>query len=217
MQTTGSAKFRGVLFDLLTALLDSRSLWTDVAGSAAAADRWREEYLRITYGTGRYRAYEDLVAEAAIAVGLGKHAADELADRYHELRPWPEAKAALEALAALGLKSAVVTNCSERLGRLAAGCVGVRFDTVVTAERAGWYKPHAQPYLLGLDELGMRVDECLFVAGSAYDLIGTARVRVATFWHNRSGLPLPPHIPPPAATAADLRGLSAYVTAIPPK
>ena len=59
-----------VLFDLLTALLDSWSLWDRVAGSKHAGRRWRAKYLEVTYGCGAYRPYETLVGEAALATGL---------------------------------------------------------------------------------------------------------------------------------------------------
>jgi len=56
---------RAVLFDLLTALLDSWSLWDAVAGSQEAGRAWRAEYLRLTYGCGAYVPYEHLVRAAA--------------------------------------------------------------------------------------------------------------------------------------------------------
>ena len=58
-------RFDAVLFDLLTALLDSWILWGDVAGSPSAGRAWREEYLALTYAAGDYRPYESVVAEAA--------------------------------------------------------------------------------------------------------------------------------------------------------
>ena len=84
-------RYDAVLFDLLTALLDSWSLWNAVAGSEQAGRRWRAAYLAITYRTGRYRRYEDLVADAAESVGLSRQLADELAARYGDIEPWPEA------------------------------------------------------------------------------------------------------------------------------
>jgi HAD superfamily hydrolase (TIGR01493 family) len=68
----------------------------------------------------------------------------------------------------------VVTNCSERLGRIAVDRLGVDIAVVVTAERAGFYKPHPRPYRLALEELKLDPKRCLFVAGSRYDLSGTA-------------------------------------------
>ena len=67
--------YDAVLFDLLTALLDSWTLWNSVAGDAGAGGRWRAEYLRITYAAGGYRPYEDLVAKAAHDVGLPRNLA----------------------------------------------------------------------------------------------------------------------------------------------
>ena len=63
-----TCKYDAVLFDLLTGLLDSWTLWNGVAGSAEAGRRWRAAYLALTYGCGEYRPYEELVAEAARAL-----------------------------------------------------------------------------------------------------------------------------------------------------
>jgi hypothetical protein len=59
------ARFDAVVFDLLTALLNSWTLWNAVAGSDAAGLRWRRKYLDLTYGAGAYRPYERIIAEAA--------------------------------------------------------------------------------------------------------------------------------------------------------
>jgi len=105
----------------------------------------------------------------------------------------------------------VVTNCSERLGRAAADKLGVPFDVVVTAERAGFYKPDPAPYRLALSELNMPASEVLFVAGSGFDLIGTGRVGLDTYWHNRVGLPRPAAAPPPLHESRSLAELDDYV------
>ena len=43
--------------DLLTALLDSWSVWDAPAGSVERGREWRAAYLRRNYQTGRYRPY----------------------------------------------------------------------------------------------------------------------------------------------------------------
>jgi 2-haloalkanoic acid dehalogenase type II len=204
-------RYDGVLCDLLTGLLDSWTLWNSVAGSAEAGGRWRAEYLRITYATGTYRPYEDLVAEAAVAVGLSADLADSLDSRYGELRPWPGVADTLNAVAALGIPIGVVTNCSERLGCVAAGCVGVDFAAVITAERAGVYKPDPRAYQTGLHALNVAPGRCVFVAGSAYDLFGTAPLGLPTFWHDRIGMSPPPGAPAPLAHERTLEPLLAFV------
>jgi len=197
-------KYKAVLFDLLSALLDSGTLWNAVAGSAENGRRWRTTYLEITYRTGVYRPYEELVAEAASAVGLVPTLAGELAARYGELRPWPEVGEVLNALRQLPIHLAVVTNCSRALGATAVAQVGVPIDVVITAEDAGFYKPDPRPYRLALDRLSLPADRCLFVAGSAYDLVGTRGVGLSTFWHDRVGMSAPPDTAPTIAHESTL-------------
>lgn len=185
-----------MLFDLLTALLDSWTLWDSVAGNVQDGRRWRAAYLKITYGEGRYRPYEALVREAAETAGLPGLLADRLVEHYPKLVPWPEVGEVVGALHGK-FRLGVVTNCSDTLGRVALARVGIAFDTVVTAERAGFYKPDPRPYRLALAELGVAPADCLFVAGSAYDLVGAAAVGLPVYWHDRVGMTAPPEAPPP--------------------
>jgi 2-haloalkanoic acid dehalogenase type II len=207
-------KYDAVLFDLLTALIDSWTVWDETAGSVQRGRAWRAEYLKRTYGCGAYRPYETLVAEAAEAVGLGRQYAERLESNWARLAPWPEAPGVLSALAQT-YKLGVVTNCSERLGRIAAGRVGVAFDVILTAERAGHYKPDVRPYRMALEDLGATAARTLFVSGSAYDLIGTAALGLDTYWHNRAGLAAPPGAPQPMIerpTLADLPAIASRTT-----
>jgi len=189
-------RYDAVLFDLLTALLDSWSLWNRIAGSEAAGRAWRGEYLKLTYGCGAYRPYETLVEEAAVASGLPAARARELEEEWLSLEPWEEARPMLKKLAQ-EYKLGVVTNCSERLGRFAAMRLETPFDVVVTSERAGYYKPRPEPYELALRELSLPANRVLFVCGSAFDLFGTAQVGMTTLWHNRVGLKKPAEAPAP--------------------
>ena len=85
----------------------------------------------------------------------------------------------------------VVTNCSERLGHRAAALLGVEWDVVVTSEEAGYYKPDPRPYALALARLEVEPPQAAFIAGSGYDMFGTSKVGLRTYWHNRVGLTLP--------------------------
>jgi 2-haloacid dehalogenase len=117
----------------------------------------------------------------------------------------------LRRLSAAGVRLGIVTNCSRRLGGIAVGRTDVPFDVVVTAEDAGCYKPDPRPYQLALDRLGVAPDRCLFVAGSAYDLFGTARVGLATWWHDRVGMEPPPDMPRPLIHKRTLEGLPGFL------
>jgi len=179
-------RYDAVVFDLLTALLDSWTLWNAVAGSEEAGMRWRRRYLEITYGCGSYRPYETLVHEAAADVGLPEGLGGELERRWLELQPWPEAAAVLKTIP---VPLAVATNCSIRLGRQAADRVGVPFRIVETAESVGFYKPRPEVYRAVLQKLGTPAEKTLFVAGSASDVPGAKAVGMPVYWHNRVGLP----------------------------
>ena len=187
MNDTPSQYPKAILFDLLTALLDSWTLWNASAGSPEHGRTWRAEYLELTYARGVYVDYETLVRQAASNVGLPRSAPDALTRNWTDLKPWSGAKKALERLHP-HCKLAVVTNCSIELGRQAASLVPVQWDVIVTAEEAGFYKPNARPYLLALEKLGVDASDAAFVAGSSYDMLGTAPIGLRTYWHNRIGL-----------------------------
>ena len=196
MPANTAAYPRAVLFDLLTALLDSWTVWNAAAGSESAGRAWRAEYLRLTYGCGRYEPYEQLVRQAAQATGLPDSAPAALQAGWRTLPCWSGARELLQALRP-HCKVAVVTNCSQRLGHQAAALLGIDWDAVVTSEEAGYYKPDPRPYQLALDILDVPAADAAFIAGSGYDMFGTSRVGLRTYWHNGVGLALPQDAPAP--------------------
>jgi 2-haloacid dehalogenase len=70
-----------------------------------------------------------------------------------------------------------------------------------------------RPYRLALARLGVAPAEAAFVAGSGYDLFGTAAVGLRTYWHNRIGLGRPAGAPPPALESPALDALPAWLAA----
>jgi 2-haloalkanoic acid dehalogenase type II len=178
-------------FDLLSALLDSWTVWDGVAASIGRADlgrAWRLRYLEITSTVGGYRPYLALVTEAATGVGLPEEAAMRLERAWDGLQPWPDV---LPALGVLKVPAAVVTNCSLSMGRRAVACVGAPFDVVVTAEEAGAYKPDPAPYRLACERLGRAPHEVAYVAGSPFDARGARDFGFQVTWVNRLGAPVP--------------------------
>ncbi|HKY51748.1 MAG TPA: HAD-IA family hydrolase [Candidatus Limnocylindria bacterium] len=180
-------RYDAVGFDLLTALLDSWSLFAEVAGGRELGMRWHAASQSLLRGRP-YRPFEDIVRESAAAVGLADEKAEELLRRWGESEPWPDVPAVLPRLRSYTLF--IVTNCSERLGALAAARVG-SFDLVMTAERAGAYKPDPRPYRAAIDALGLQRKRTLFVAGSAHDVGGASRAGMDVYWANRGSVPAP--------------------------
>lgn len=210
--------YRAVVFDLLTGLLDSWSLWNRVAGSVADGARWRHAYLRHTYAQGAYRPYLDLVAAAAGEAGLPLSLATELERQWATLAPWPDVHDVLGQLQAQ-VPLGVVTNCSAALGASAVERVGVPLDVVITAEAVGYYKPDRRCYEAAAAELALEPSDMLFVAGSPFDIVGAAAVGMPVFWHNRAGLAIPAglNVRSPYTEGRDLSALRQLISGAGPR
>lgn len=193
-------------FDLLTALLDTWSLWSDVAGGRELGMRWHAASQAMLRGQP-YRPFEDIVRDSAREVGASDAQAAEMLRRWGEFDPWPDAPGVLERLR--GYRRFIVTNCSKRLGALAARRAG-EFELVVTAEEAGAYKPDPRPYRLALEKMGLDATRVLFVAGSAHDVGGATRVGMDVYWANRGNVGAPPDATA-VVTSPDLLGLPELV------
>jgi 2-haloacid dehalogenase len=201
-------RYRAVGFDLLTALLDTWSVWAAVAGDRELGMRWHGASQALLRGKP-YRPFEDIVRESATTVGVSAAKAAEMLDRWGDFQPWPDVPATLDRLE--GQTRFIVTNCSMELGNRAALAAGT-FDLVMTAEEAGAYKPDPRPYRAALAELALEPSDVLFVAGSAHDVGGASRVGMDVYWANRGNVAAPTD-----ATAIrgepDLRGLAELMEA----
>lgn len=198
-------KPKAIIFDLLTALLNSWDIWDAVIPpseryiSSTPGTTWRKQYLNITFACGAYKPYEDLVHQAAKDVGLSDEAPKALLARYDETGPWPEVPGVLGRLREMGYRLGVVTNCSDELGRRTVerveklvrqetGNSSWAFDAIVTAEESGYYKPQKKPYHDTLEKLSVSAEEALFVAGSAFDIEGATDAGMRVVWNNHVGL-----------------------------
>lgn len=199
-------RYDAIGFDLLTALLDTWSLWKAVARDPDLGMRWHAASQALLRGKP-YRPFDGIVRDSAHEVGLTDAEADEMLRRWGESEPWPDTPEVLAQLA--GQRRFIVTNCSERLGALAARKAGT-FELVMTAERAGAYKPDPRPYRAALDALSLDAARVLFVAGSAHDVGGASRVGMDVYWANRGGVASPSDATA-LMEAPDLRGLPQLV------
>ena len=180
-------RYDAIGFDLLTALLDTWSTWKAVAGDDELGMRWHAASQAMLRGRA-YRTFEDIVRDSAREVGVSDEHAEEMLGRWGDFAPWPDTPAALERLR--GMRRFIVTNCSDALGHRAASRAG-EFELVMTAERAGAYKPDPRPYRAALEALGLDAGRVLFVAGSAHDVGGAKRVGMDVYWANRGNVPAP--------------------------
>ena len=180
-------RYDTVVFDLLTGLIDSWSLWNEVAGCKKMGHKWRSRYLEITYETFEYKKYEDLVLLAAKDVGLNKELAKNLFKKWNFLRPWPETNEILKLISQKYLIG-FATNCSIQKGEEAMNVIDINFNFYVTAEEVGYYKPHPSMYNRILEKMNSTPNRTLFVAGSTFDVNGAKNIGMDVYWHNRIGL-----------------------------
>ena len=139
-------KPKAIIFDLLTALLDSWSVWDSSIPPSHQSTHtgliWRKRYLELTYSCGAYVPYKSLVQQAATDVGLPAFAAQTLLERWDTMKPWEEVPDVLARLSRRGYKIGVVTNCSDVLGLWAVKIVE---DTVAKGHNSTpEQRPHEQ-------------------------------------------------------------------------
>lgn len=130
-------RYDAIGFDLLTALLDTWTKWKDVAGDPELGMRWHAASQAMLRGKP-YRAFEDIVRDSAREIGVAADRAERMLREWGDFEPWPDTPDVLARLDRY--RRFIVTNCSQRLGELAAARAG-SFELVMTAERAGAYKP----------------------------------------------------------------------------
>ncbi|MBI2325519.1 MAG: HAD-IA family hydrolase [Chloroflexi bacterium] len=178
-------RYDAIGFDLLTALLDTWTVWKAIAADDELGMRWHAASQAMLRGRA-YRPFEGIVRDSAREVGVSDERAAEMLRRWGDFQPWPDTPPALERLQ--GMRRFIVTNCSQVLGERAAARAGT-FELVMTAERAGAYKPDPRPYRAALGALGLDGTRVLFVAGSAHDVGGAGRLGMDVYWANRGGVP----------------------------
>ncbi|WCM28088.1 HAD-IA family hydrolase [Sphingomonas sp. QA11] len=97
-----------------------------------------------------------------------------------ESRPFPGAVAAVEALRAMGVKTAIVTNKFEGLAEKLLGELGLRdrFDTLIGGDTMG--KGFAKPHRAPIDEMIRRLGggRAAFVGDSIYDVMAAKNAGV---------------------------------------
>lgn len=219
---------------LRAAVFDAYGTLFDVASAAAAArdalgDRWqplaelwRAKQLQYTWLRalmGRHADFWQVTGDALDfaleALGLGDAALRaRLMESYERLAPYPEARAALEALRGAGLRLAILSNGSPRMLDAAARSAGLAdlFETIVSVEEVGVYKPHESVYRRATERLGLWPAEILFVSANGWDAHGAKVFGFQVAWCNRAGQPRERLPGKPDAELRSLAELPAFVS-----
>jgi 2-haloacid dehalogenase len=225
MSSSPSLSIQAFVFDAYGTLFDVHSVVALAETLApgrgnALSQLWRSKQLEYTWltslmnpgGAGRddfaaltSRALD--YALAALAIDLDENARTRLRDAYLTLSPFPDAAAALSALAPRPrwILSNGTAAMLEPLVR--ASGLGAHLDGVLSVDAAGIFKPSPRVYQLAVDQLRLPAPRIGFVSSNCWDALGAKAFGFTTFWINRLRAPVDRHGAPPdriIGTLADL-------------
>ncbi|WP_319560871.1 HAD family hydrolase [Marispirochaeta sp.] len=105
------------------------------------------------------------------------------------LKPFPGVRAVLDELKHTGFKLAAMSDFPIQSKLDYLGLSGL-WDTAFTAEDTNYLKPHPEPFLRLIHELGFRQEEILYVGNSySYDIEGASAVGIHTAHLTRRPVP----------------------------
>jgi 2-haloacid dehalogenase len=188
----------GTLFDVASAAARAR----DALGDRweALAETWRAKQLQYTWLRslmGKHADFWQVTGEALdYALALHRLAGADLRARlmasYERLGAYADARPALEALRARGLRLAILSNGSPRMLAAAAESAGLAplLEHVLSVEEVRVYKPSPAVYRIAPDRLGLWPAEIAFVSANGWDAAGARAFGFSVAWCNRAGLPV---------------------------
>jgi 2-haloacid dehalogenase len=192
---------RALTFDVFGTLLDWRSTVAGAFGESGLegdpeelADDWRGRALAATQEVNqRRRGWQTFDGLHHVTLGelldergleLPSEGRGALVAAWHELDPWPDVSAGLQALRRPRIVAALSNGNLALLVDLARHG-DLRFDCLLSAELAGIYKPEAEVYLTGVRLLGLEPGDVMMVAAHPFDLKGARAAGLRTAFIDR--------------------------------
>lgn len=196
-------RFEWVSFDCYGTLVDWETGISEAVGEVLESHRVRMsrgEILglysdiepRVQQGSKGYLKYREVLRRVMelmgreLGVDLSESEAGCLADTLPDWPVFPDTVGALRALKER-YRLAVVSNVDDDLFAGTTEALEVEFDTVVTAEQVGSYKPDMRNFEVARERMGVENERWLHVAESLYHDIGPAnRLGIASVWVSRA-------------------------------
>jgi 2-haloacid dehalogenase len=215
-------KVEAVVFDLFGTLLDIASLRTLVANvlgkknADAFVQRWRDKQIAYSFAAtlmDRYDDFDTITARsldyvlASLQIDVDADTRTKLCDGWLELRPYPDATLALEALRSRGTRTAVLTNGTLATAKRALATTGLDslLNDVWSVDEVRKFKPAPQVYALACMRFGKQPSQIGFVSSNGWDATGAAAFGFQVAWCNRGGLPTETMPPAPAHIVTSLQ------------
>jgi 2-haloacid dehalogenase len=197
-------RFKAIAFDAFP-ILDPRPVFARAeqlfpGKGTELSNAWRTrqfEYTWLRTVSQRYADFwtvtEDALVFAAkmLKLDLTAEKRAQLMNVYLELKAWPDAPPALQALKGAGIRLAFLSNFTPKMldaGVKNSGLEGT-FEHVLSTDAAKTYKPDPRAYQMAIDAFKLNREEILFVAFAGWDAAGAKFFGYPTFWVNRLNLP----------------------------
>jgi 2-haloacid dehalogenase len=187
----------GTLFDVHAAIARHRA----AAGPDADrfSDIWRTKQLEYTWTltlAGHYVDFWTLTERAldfafARVPSVDRDLRPRLLEAYLTLDAFPDARAALAALKAQGLRLAILSNGTPSMLSAAVEAAGMAeyLDAVLSVDAVRQYKPRPDVYQLVTDAFALERSNVGFVSSNRWDVMGAASFGFQTYWVNRLAVP----------------------------
>jgi len=187
----------GTLFDVHAAIARHR----DAAGPEADrfSEIWRTkqlEYAWMLSAAGHYVDFWTLTERAldyafARVPAVDRALRTALLDAYFKLEAFPDARAALTALKAKGMRTAILSNGNPRMleGAVTAAGIGGDLDAVFSVDTIRIYKPRMEVYALVTEAFELAPADVAFVSSNRWDVMGATAFGFRCVWVNRANAP----------------------------
>ncbi|RIX46854.1 MAG: haloacid dehalogenase type II [Rhodocyclales bacterium GT-UBC] len=183
---------------------------------------WRQkqvEYTRVRTMSSQFKTFWEVTRDALIyaARALQQPMSDSqrqhLMNQYACLRPFPENLATLEALVAMDIPLAILSNGTAPMLDIAVKFNGMKdlFQHILSADTVRKFKTSPEVYQLAVDAFHLPAEEILFVSSNAWDACAGTWFGFHTFWVNRSDQPAEELDIAPHASGRELSDVLAYV------
>lgn len=154
------------------------------------AQQWSFLLLNNSMGEGylNYRTITTKTLEYAMkkfGVTLNDEQKKRLMEIWVSFKAWPEAKEVIDEIKRRGYKVAMLSNGDQDMLEPLQESSGIKFDYIFSAESAKAYKPAPSVYDVPFNEIGIKKEEMLHVAGSVFDVMGAKAAGCNCAWSNR--------------------------------
>ena len=211
-----------IFFDVNETLLDltplKESVGETLGGRPELAPLWFTtllQYSLVSTVAGRYKNFDEIGAAClrmvakSLGLELGADAAEQCLAAMRCLPPHPDVVPALERLRDAGFRLATLTNSSKSavVDQMQNAGLARFFESLLSVEEVGLYKPHTHVYRWAARRVGVDVSECLFVAAHGWDVAGAAWAGMRTAFIARPGQQVFPLGPATDIAVPSFKGL----------